>query len=283
MNRTKLFFILITLVILGQKAQAQDTLLNYNKHLIDCIDKWVVMQPKDSSFMFGFVYFDVAAGLTLNLEATFTVANGKLLPNRQNDFNGKIRIPENSNLIVALIPQEKFEELQIQPKPDWLKFYKSDTTSVTWFYKLGFLYNAWNKCEEALTFLEQAQQIDSNYKALLPELAFSYNCIDQYDKAVSVLKKALNNNTKDAYINKELIYALVHSEQIDEAEKICKNALKICEDKTYNAENCYNIMQYYYNIQDKKKFNTWYKELKKHPNENAMITKYAKIMKTDIK
>ena len=55
-------------------------------------------------------------------------------------------------------------------------------------------------------------------------------------------KNALLANPTDAYINKELIYAQIKSGQLEKASATCKNALAICQDKTYNAENCYNLL-----------------------------------------
>lgn len=49
-----------------------------------------------------------------------------------------------------------------------------------------------------------------------------------------------------------------------------------------HAENCFNIMEYYYNRKDNKNFKVWYDELKKWPNTNEQITKYTEIMENQL-
>ncbi|HMC84918.1 MAG TPA: hypothetical protein VKI61_05305 [Chitinophagaceae bacterium] len=166
----------------------------------------------------------------------------------------KIRLEPNK-VLVAFIPENRFAELQIPITPEWLKYYKTDTASVERLYKWGYMYNGWDECAKALTYLEKAKKINPNFKGLEVELAFSYNCLLQFDKAILVLRNALVSNPTDAYINKELIYAQIKSGQLDIASESCKNAISVCKDKTYNAENCYNLLHELYIKKDKENFN----------------------------
>lgn len=144
------------------------------------------------------------------------------------------------------------------------------------------MYNGWNECKKALTYLTKAKEIDPNYEGLNVELAFSYNCLKEFDKAEKIIEEELRAKPTDAYINKEYIYTNSKTGNIDKATKQYYNALETIKDKIYNAENCYNIMQFFYNKKDKINFNIWYKELQKCSIDNKMISEYAEKMKADI-
>lgn len=277
----KYFLILFMLITLNISAQ---TTLTFDKRYVQSEDKWVAFKPdKDSSYTFGFIYVDADAGLTLNLEGTFKMlSSGEFEPKKQEEANVKIRLQPN-NVLVAFIPESKFEELQIAAEPEWLKHYKTDINSPERLYKWGFMYNGWNECETGLSYLEKLQDIEPRYAGLAIELAYSYNCLEQYDNAETILQDEIQSNKTDAYVNKEYIYTLVKNQKIDAAIKQFQKSLNLVDDKQYHAENCFNIMQYYYLLKDQDNFNVWYKELKKHPTENKQLGTYATKMKNDLK
>lgn len=276
----KYFLIIITLFI--AKLNAQEA-LNFDKRFVQCEDKWVAFKPnKDSVYDYGFIYIDAAAGLTLNYEGSFKILpTGEFVPKKVDRGIVKVRLEPN-NVLVAFIPDGKFQELKIDAVPDWLKDYKTDTNSVERLYRWGYMYNGWNECAKALTFLERAEKISPEYKGLAVELSFSYNCLEQYDKAEAILEKEIKNNSSDAYVNKEYIYTLTKNNKIDKAKEAFNVSLKALKDTQYNAENCYNILQYYYFKKDKTNFSKWYTEFLKHPSENKRMIQYADKMKMDI-
>jgi tetratricopeptide (TPR) repeat protein len=238
---------------------------------------------KDSTYNYGFIYIDSKAGLTLNLEGHFKISStGQYLPERIDTAIIKVRLEPN-NVLVSFIPESKYEELKIKAIPDWLKYYKTDTASVERLYRWGFMYNGWNECAKALTFLEKAQKTNPKFEGLSVELAYSYNCLKQYDKAIQVLQDALKTSPTDAYVNKELIYAQIKSGQLEAASESCERAIKVCDDKTYNGENCYNLLYEYYIRKDKANFNLWLKETKKWAANNADITRNIKVMESELK
>jgi tetratricopeptide (TPR) repeat protein len=253
----------ILLILFTTTAQAQDFLI-FNKRYVESEDRWVAFE-KDSanSFMYGFIYIDPQAGLTLNYEGSFTISSaGAFIPKKPDSIGFKIRLEPN-DVLVAFIPENKFEELKIKAVPEWLKYYKADTASAVRLYRWGYMYNGWNECAKGLTYLERAQKADPKLDGLLVELAFSYNCLEQYDKAIGILQEALKAKPTDAYINKELVYAYVKSGQLDKAGEACRKAIEICPDRSYNGENCYNILNTYYQLKDKANFNAWLAETKK--------------------
>ncbi len=274
--------ILILLTLFTSFLQAQSP-LQFNKPFVESEDKWVAFpKGKDSTNAYGFIYIDAAAGLTFNFEGTFTVsANGTFVPKKLDSASYKVRLQPN-NVRVAFIPENKFKELNISAIPEWLHFYKTDTSSTERLYRWGYLYNGWNQCAKALTYLERAQQQEPGFKGLSVELAFSYNCLKQYNKAVAVLQNALVANPTDAYTNKELIYAQIESGQLDKASESCKRAIAVCTDKTYNGENCYNLLHNYYEKKDKTNFTAWLAETKKWTATNAELTRSIKMMEEDL-
>jgi len=274
---------LLTFLTLFTTAVQAQSILKFDKRFVHCEDKWVAFQlDKDSSHSYGFIYIDAHAGLTLNYEGKFKISStGSFVPEKLDSTNLKIRLKPN-NVQVAIIPESKFEELQIPAIPDWLKYYKTDTASIERLYRWGYMYNGWNECAKALTYLEKAEKLNPNFKGLSVELAFSYNCLNEFDKAILVLQNALNANPTDAYTNKELIYAQLKSGQLDKAAESCKKAIEVCPDKTYNGENCYNLLHSYYLKKDKKNFNLWLPETKKWTSANADMTRSIKVMEEEL-
>ncbi len=271
---------LVTLLATGLNAQ---TTLDFNKRFVQSEDKWVAFKPdKDGAYIYGFIYIDAQAGLTLNYEGTFKIlSSGEFLPKKPDSTNVKIRLQPN-NVLVAFIPDEKFQELKISAIPEWLKYYKTDTSSIKRLYQWGYMYNGWNECAKALTYLQRAEKTDPKYKGLSVELSFSYNCLHDYGKAESILEEEIKTNAGDAYVNKEYIYTLTKNNKIDKAINQFEVSIKSLTDDQYNAENCYNILQYYYSQKDKDNFNRWYKELHRHRTENKTIAQYANKMKRNL-
>lgn len=276
--------ILVITLIYSINFFGQEKLV-FDKRFVQSEDKWVAFLPDSTkTYSYGFIYIDAQAGLTLNYEGTFTIdEKGKFNPKkRETEGFTKVRLQPN-NVKVAFIPESKFGELKIAKTPDWLKSYKTGENSIERLYNWGYMYNGWNECEKALEFLEKADKINPDYKGLGVELAFSYNCLQQYQNAITVLKKALKKEPLEAYTNKELIYAQAKLGKLDEAEKSYKYAFKNCPDKTYNAENAYNILHGYYLIKDIKKFNSWLTETESILSSNPQIKNIVEQMKIKLR
>jgi len=275
---------IVLLLLINSISTYAQTSLNFNKLFVECEDKWVAFQmSEDSTYTYGFIYIDSQAGLTLNREGDFRISlNGLFTPEKMDSFNVKYRLEPN-NVKVAIIPSSKYEELQIEKIPNWLHFYKTDSDSIDRLYRWGYMYNGWNMCDTALTFLEKAYKINPKYKGLEVELAFSYNCLGKYDEAITTLRRAVESTPKDAYTNKELIYSLVKSGQLDKAKESCRKAAKVCSDKTYNGENYYNILVEYYLRKDEVNFKLWLKEAEKWIKGNDKIEYNIELMTKELK
>ena len=275
--------IIILLILLSFEVQAQVN-LDFDKRFVECEDNWVAFRMnKDSTYNYGFIYIDAEAGLTLNSEGTFKLKKDSTFEIKKNsEMSVKMRLEPN-NVRVAIIPKKLFKNLQINEIPEWLEFYKADLNTAKRQYKWGYMYNGWDECAKALSFLLKAKALDPNFEGLAVELAYSYNCLKDYVKAIEILENEIKRNPSDAYVNKEFIFSVTKTNNIEKAIIQYYNSIKTIKENTYNAENCFNIMQYYYKQKDKNNFIKWYDKFIKWPNENEQINKSAKLMKEELK
>ena len=233
--------------------------LIFNTKFTQSEDKWVAFEADSiGTHNFGFIYIDSQAGLTFDYAGSFKIDNnGKFIVEKQ-EREGSIKVRlEPNNRLVAIIPESHFAELELSKFPKWLKYYKEGENSIERLYKWGYMYNGWEECSKALEFLEKANKINPDYKGLRVELGFSYNCLNQYQKAIDILKQAILREPNDAYIYKELLYSQIHNNQLNDALVTYEKILNEVADKTYNAENAYNILGEYYRQKNLEKFNDW--------------------------
>ena len=255
----KYFLLLFTLFSINLNAQ---NVLKFDKRNVQCEDKWIAYQiDKDSTYTFGFIYIDSQAGLTLNYEGKFKIDNkGKFYRIESETKNEigfmKVRLQPNKTAI-AEIPESKFKELNIEKTPNWLISYKTNENSVGRLYRWGYMYNGWNECEKALTFLEKAEKIDSNFKGLQTELAFSYNALGKFDKAEISLKKAIAHNPNDCYTYKELAYTYTKLINFKKVAETYLKMSKICTEQNFVQETAYNLAYEYFKAKDKTNFKKW--------------------------
>jgi len=268
---------------LATVVKAQNV-LKFDKRFVESEDKWVSFRAnEDSSYSYGFIYIDAQAGLTFNSEGSFKInGKGTFIPKKIDSTSIKVRLEPN-RVKVAWIPQTKFSELKINAVPDWLKYYKTDTASVERLYRWGFLYNSWDECNKALTYLERGQKINPKFKGLEFELAYAYNALKQYEKAIVVLKSALETTPNDCYLYKELSFAEMHIGQLENAAKDCKKGIEVCEDKPMKSEIAYNLAYQYYKLKDKDNFKYWAKETKKWNKKGDQFSENIEKMENDLK
>src|SRR5688572_29265141 len=110
---------LLFLLTLSMSTINAQKVLNFDKRFVESEDKWVALQKgKDNTYVYGFIYIDAQAGLTLNYEGNFTISdNGRFIPSKIDTTNFKVRLQPNS-VKVAFIPENKYEELQIPSTPE---------------------------------------------------------------------------------------------------------------------------------------------------------------------
>lgn len=273
---TLLLFLATTMSFYAQE------MLVFNKKFIQSENQWVAFQADSlGSHILGFIYIDLEAGLTLDYAGTFKIdENGKfVLKKKENEGFMKYRL-ENNNTLVSFVPETRFQELGIQKTPDWLSYYAINEKSAKDLHRKGYVYNGMGACEKALEFLEKAYKIDPNYKGLRVEIGYSFNCLGQFEKAIEILKLAVKNDPKNAYVQKEVLYAQVKNKQIDDAIKTYQYIIKNVEDTSYNNENAYNILGYFYYQKDIEKFQEWIKKTK--IDEDKKFAPYIAQMKKEL-
>ena len=278
--------VLLLLTILAFNVNAQNV-LKFDKSNVQCEDKWISYQiDKDSTYTFGFIYIDSQAGLTFNYEGKFKIEKdgrfNRLKSEVGNDVGFiKSRLQPNRNAI-AEIPESKFKELNIEKTPKWLQSYKTDENSVDRLYRWGYMYNGWNECEKALTFLEKANKINPNFKGLQTELAFSYNALEKFEKAEMSLKKAIKENPKDCYTHKELAYTYTKLVNFEKVAETYFTMTKICSEQNFVQETAHNIAYEYFKIKDKVNFKKWKSEAEKWSKSENQYTKNLNNMQTEL-
>lgn len=276
----------ILFIIFTTSLNAQN-LLKFDKRNVQCEDKWIAYQiDKDSTYTFGFIYVDSQAGLTLNYEGKFKIDNNgkfnRIERETKNEIGFmKVRLQPN-RIAIAEIPESKFKELNIEKIPSWLKSYKTDENSVDRLYSWGYMYNGWNECEKALTFLEKADKINPKFKGLQTELAFSYNALGKFDKAEVSLKKAITENPKDCYTYKELAYTYTKLVKLEKVTETYETMTKICSEQNFIQETAHNLAYEYFKTKDKVNFKKWKTEAEKWSKSENQYTKNLNKMETEL-
>lgn len=279
-------YILIIFTFFSISLNAQN-ILKFDKRNVQCEDKWISYQiDKDSTYTFGYIYIDSQAGLTLNYEGKFKIDNNGKFNRIENETKNdvgfmKVRLEPNRTAI-AEIPESKFKELNIEKTPNWLKTYKTNENSVDRLFRWGYLYNGWNECEKALTFLEKADKINPKFKGLQVELAFSYNTLEKFDKAEKSLNKAIAENPKDCYTYKELAYTYTRLVNYEKVAETYTAMTKICSEQNFILETAYNLAFEYFKIKDKINFKKWKAEAEKWSKSKNQYTENLIKMETDL-
>jgi tetratricopeptide (TPR) repeat protein len=277
---------ILLLLIITSHLKAQN-ILKFDKKNTQCEDKWVAFQmQKDSTYMYGFIYIDYQAGLTFNYEGSFKVDSKGNFKKEKSSINNKttamkVRLQPN-RVALAEIPESKFKELDIQKEPEWLEVYKVDKNNIEVLYHYGYMYNGYEECEKALTYLEKAEKINPNFKGLQTELAFSYNALGKYDKAINALQISIKNDPKDCYSLKELAFSYNYLEQLDKSAEVYNTMVSICSEKTFIQETAHNLAYQYFKIKDIQKFDFWDKEARKWSNKENQFTKNLDGMKSEL-
>lgn len=278
--------VIILFIFFTMSLNAQ-SLLKFDKRSVQCEDKWVATQmEKDSTYTFGFIYIDSQAGLTLNYEGKFKIDKKGNFNRLEDELDSKlgfmkIRLQPN-RVLFAEIPESKFKELKIEETPSWLATYKTDENTIERLYRWGYMYNGWDECSKALTFLEKAEKINPKFKGLQTELAFSYNALEKYDKAETALKKALEYNPNDCYTYKELAYTYTKQVKLEKVSDVYNTMSEICKENKFIQETAYNLAYEYFKIKDKAKFKKWKIETEKWSKSENLYTKNLNLMETEL-
>ncbi|GAA4056502.1 tetratricopeptide repeat protein [Flavobacterium chungnamense] len=250
----------------------------------DAIYKWVAF-PKtetDSTYVYGYIYLDMQAGLTFNHEGTFHIdKTGKLVGSKKEPYHMvKVRLG-NKTPNVALLSPTQIKELSVIPVPDWLKNYKKPIEDAESLTRTGYHLNAVGGSKKALEFLLKAYKKSPHHKGLEFELGYAYNALGQYEKAIEILNKATTHDPKNALLYKEFGYAYLNLHKLPEAEAIYKRGVEIATDKELSYEMAINMANYYFIQKSKDKFNEWANLVKQNASPNSQYIKYIEFFEKE--
>jgi tetratricopeptide (TPR) repeat protein len=277
--------LLIIALLFSLQIKAQ-TALKFDKTNELCEDKWVAYQKneKDTSYVFGFIYIDSQAGLTLHYEGNFKIeSNGRFTPSRPEGNNRTIVRLEPHKGNIALIPEEKFAELGIKAVPEWLASYKGNENSIERLHRWGYFYNAYNLSSKALTYLEKAYALNPKFPGVEFELGYAYNAVGKFAKAAEILTPAIAASPKECYLYKELSFSYIQLNKIDDASKVARKGIEVCSEKQMQAEIAFNIAGKYFRDKDASNFALWAAETRKWAQKDDVFFKYLAEMETKLK
>lgn len=255
--------LLFFLLLISTVAFSQENVLKFDKKLIECENKWVLLpkKEKDSTYGLGFFYIDRTAGFSIKLDKTLILKNG-IINSIDSTQNSSIshRV-SNGQYLVEIVSNKILEKFKIDKYPRFFEKsylpdnFENDSNDLV---KRGYWYNALGRSDIALPLLEKAKLINNKTENLNFELAFAYNVTKQFEKSISLLHIGIKNEKNNFLLYKELIYALVENNQIAKAEIAFSNGIKIKE-KKYADESAYNIAYGYFKLKNKPKFEEWKK------------------------
>ena len=278
-KKNKMRTLLILFLILTQTGLAQEnsTNLKFDKKYYEAVDQWVALSKKDSeaSYRYGFIYIDEQAGFTYQLGSTFKIDSlNNYVPDPVDTTTQiKYRIDPNWQK-VSIIPKEKLKELKLPTQPEWLKFYKENSESVSYLKNIGYHYNHVGACKLALIPLLKAYKMEPHFDGLEFELSYAYNHLRRFKEAIPILEKAIENNPKNFYFYRELGFSYVNLKKIDEAENIYRKGIKMSDNDFEKSEMAVNMAQAYFSLKNKKKFTEWAKLTRKYAKKDSRYAQF---------
>lgn len=288
MKLTRILILSLILAVVVPSMRAQETpgeKYPADKRFYEVVDRWVMFPETggDSTYFYGFIYIDEMAGFTFDCVNTFTIdVNGAFVPDPlEAPLNLKVRLTRDWNT-VAVIPEDKMNELGLPPQPEWLHLYKRNEHTDGYSVRVGSFYNGVRASGIALGYLEKVYIKAPETKGLAFELAFAYNALEQYDKGSVVAMNALITDPDNPLLYKELVHALCNLDRMDEAEKAVARGIEKTENRYYKAEMSINMVQAYYRSGDKEKFLEWYGKAKTYAARGSAVDQFAEYMKAEM-
>jgi len=253
--------------------------LTFDTRFVDCLDKWVILpQDENEIFTYGYVFLDEEFNLTFQEEGIFDIEDGCDFFSTKSKKVVRTKL-EPSDVLVSVISEDKFFELQIAETP---KYSKKSKENIEIYFQRGYLYNKWGESQKALEMLIKVQEINPKFAGLDKEMAFAYNSLAMYDKALEILYPLREKRSKDAYIYRELIFALTKTGKLKEAVYNLKHSILVCKDIQYHGENCLNVLFLAFVEDDQKVFSQWLKKAKTWNRGNKKALGMIKKMETEM-
>lgn len=266
--------LLLFSILFSNFCFAQD--LKFDKKFTDAADMWVAFDKNatDSVYSYGFIYIDEQSGFTFDYTSQFRI-NQKTLENLPNDMQSTIKLrlsPNTAN--VHILSEKELKQLNLPNQPDWLKLYKPNENTVSYFKNIGYHYNHIGASQNAIAPLLKGYAIDPQFKGLEFELAYAYNATKNHEQAIVILTKAIEKDPTNFWFLRELGFAYKNLDNIEKAEETYKKGISIANDKNQKAEMAINMAQSYFQINNKQKFEEWANLTKENTEKGSQFDQY---------
>lgn len=266
--------LILLLVLISNYCFSQN--LKFDKKFTDAVDKWVAFDKKetDSTYIFGFIYIDEQAGFTFDYGSRFIQRENALekLPNEIESSIKSRLSPNTAN--VHILTEDELKQLNLPNQPDWLKHYKTNENTVSYFKNIGFHYNANGASQNAIEPLLKGYKIGPHFEGLEFELAYAYNATKKHEDAIEILNKAIENDSQNFWFYRELGFAYKNLGNLEKAEEIYKKGISLSTNKNQKAEMAVNMAQSYCQTKNKQKFDEWAKIAKQYTEEGSQFDQY---------
>lgn len=270
--------VILLIFLLVQLCYGQNPNFVFNTRPYDAIDRWVVLNKteKNPNYTLGFVYIDPQVGFRLNYHGQIELVNNeiKLLPRLD---SGEMKMSlDRETADLALLSDKHINQLDLPIKPSWLADYKLNEDFTSYKLGIGSALNAMGASHKALPILQQAYKEDMHYPGLEFELAYAYNASGSHYKAVIILNNAIENDPSNFWYYRELGFAYKHLDNLPEAEKTYLKGIELASDNFQKAEMAINMVQSYFHIQDRIKFDEWKKIVLSYAEPSSDFFEYIK-------
>lgn len=242
--------------------------LKFENNFADAEDSYVALPNKDKNkkeFSVGFVYFDEAAGYTLDYSGDLKEENGILIYEERKDAkisSMKYRLG-NFDAKVAKLDNIFLDKLNLNSQPDWLKFYKTSKSENEKIVRRASMINGSNYPQIALPKLKKLY--DNNYKStdLFFEISYSYNALGDFASAEKFAKEGIDNKMSNDNLIKEYIYSLLNQKKAKLADTFLSKNLSFIKDNTAKLEAVNNMTAYSAQMDELNISKKWFEEYKK--------------------
>jgi tetratricopeptide (TPR) repeat protein len=253
-----------SVAITSAQDTSDDTLFRFNHRISRCENYWIAF-PKQAdidAYPFGFVYIDPASGFIFNLEGYFKNSGGKFTRIVKTiDANDRERyvLKPGIKTQVAIIGSDHNVDLDIYPRPDWLKIYNSYTDTLAHNVQWGRAYNSIHDSQMALIYLEQTYHVAPHTEGVEIELAHAYNAVKRFDDAIKVAEAGLRNNVSEASLYKELGNGYLSKGLADRALEEYNSGMKLCDptEMDIKSEMAMNTAKAYLSKNNKEGYAQW--------------------------
>jgi tetratricopeptide (TPR) repeat protein len=266
MNFTKLVVFFAPMVFTQICAFSNEDIV-FDRTIEEAEKRWVICPPlEDKSYQFGFV-FDLGDGLTFKMEGAFKIKNDSIFERIYGkDINPRPNLTGSSDS-VALVPENKQIELGIGQFPDWYEAEPENEgrkKNVFEWYTKGYVHNKKGEYAKAKVPLEQAYQLNPDFKNLRLQLALTYNALKIHQKALPLLEKAITLEPKNYQLYQALSHAQLLSGEVSSAEKNANKGIKLCKINPPRCQMALTLAYQFYDNKDKRKLKKWLRESRKY-------------------